>query len=320
MPFLVPGLSTASTPLGYGCSQLMGGITRRESRVLLETAFDAGIRHYDTAPSYGYGQAESVLGEAFRSKRDQITITTKFGIRPPSAKSLLTIARRIALPAIKCVPSLKSRLSRAAGSLKGRSRFSPDELRGSIEASLAAMGTDYLDILLLHEAVVADLGDELFAELERQVEAGKIRTFGVGSEAVATASIYRAQPRFCPIVQFEWSALSSGKPAYPGSFVITHRGLSTSFVRLRAWLAANPEIARVWSQELGVDVANAMVLSCLMLAAARSANPGGITLFSSRTPQNIRANARLMQDGSALRAGDAFAVLVARHAAAVSAS
>jgi len=316
MQIIVPELNTASTRLGYGCSQLMGGITRRESIALLETAYDSGIRHFDTAPSYGYGQAEGVLGEAFRSRRDQVTIATKFGIRPPRNQNLTGIARRIILPVIRRLPSVKSRLSRAAGGLVGPARFSPDELRTSIDASRAALRTDYIDILLLHEAVVADLSDELFGELERSVNEGKIRTFGVGSEAVTAAQIYRVERRFCPIMQFEWSVLSHDKPVYAGSFLITHRGLSGNLVRLHSWLGANPLVARSWSKELGLDVASASVLSRLMFAAARAANPDGITLFSSRNAHNIRANAQLMLDNSALRVGAAFAALVARDALA----
>jgi D-threo-aldose 1-dehydrogenase len=317
MQFIVPGLSTASTHLGYGCSQLMGGITRRESIALLQTAFDSGIRHFDTAPSYGYGEAESVLGEALRSTRNQVTITTKFGIRPPRNQSLLGLARRVLLPLANRVPSVKSRLSRAAGGLKGRAGFSPNELRASIEASLVALATGYIDILLLHEAVVGDLNDELFAELERNVTEGKIRSFGIGSEAIAAAQVYRDERRFCPIMQFEWSVLSGRKPTYPGSFLITHRSLSENFVRLRAWLGANPAIARAWSKALDVDVTNATVLSRLMLAAARDANPNGITLFSSRNTRNIGANTRLMLDNSELTTAAALAALVARDAASL---
>jgi hypothetical protein len=115
-------------------------------------------------------------------------------------------------------------------------------------------------------------------------------------------------------MQFEWSALNLDKPAYAGSFLITHGGLSGNFVRLRAWLRDNPRVAQTWSQQLGLDVASASVLSHLMLAAARNANPGGITLFSSRKPHNIQANGQLVSDNSALRAGAAFAALVARDA------
>ena len=314
MQIIIPGLGTPSTHLGYGCSQLMGGITRRESISVVETAFESGVRHFDTAPSYGYGEAEGVLGEAFAARRDQITITTKYGIRPPRNRSLLGIARRIVLPAVKHVPSVRARLSRAAGGLAGRARFSPDELRSSIQASLKALRTDYIDILLLHEATVTDLSDELLAALEQKVTAGEIRAFGIGSEASSIAPIYFADRRFCPVMQFEWSVLSRQKPSYAGSLVITHGSLLRSFARLRAWLGANPLVARAWSRALGQDVASASVLSRLMLAAARSANPQGITLFSSRRAQNIKANVRLL-DQSGLAEGAAFAALVARDAA-----
>ena len=315
--FTTPGSSTATTHLGFGCSQLMGGITRRESIALLETAFEAGIRHYDTAPSYGYGQAERVLGEALRSRRDQVTITTKFGIQPPRNRTLLSLARRVMLPMVKRIPNVRSRLSRAAAGLKGRARFSPEELRSSIEASLVALGTDYIDILLLHEVVVDDLDDRLFAELERSLHQGKIRSFGIGSEVPAMEQIYRKERRFCGVIQFEWSVLSGARPDYSGSFPVTHRSLAENLVRLRAWLGTNPAAAQRWSQELDLDIADASVLSRLMLAAARHANPAGITLFSSRNPGNIRRNARLIAGNSDLEAGTAFTTLVARDAAAI---
>jgi len=311
-----PGFGSAPR-LGYGCSHLMGGLTRRQSVALLEAAFDAGIRYFDTAPSYGFGQAEGVLGEALRARRDQVAIATKFGLRPPRRQRLVGLARRVALPVIRRVPSVKARLSRAAGGLVGRANFSPDELRASIEASLAALRTDHVDVFLLHEAVAADLSDELFEALERSVAAGKVRRFGIGSEAAAAAEIYRTDRRFCPVLQFEWSVLDGQALDYPASFLITHRSLSQNFSRLCAWLGANPAIARSWSRELDCDVANAGVLSRLMLAAARSANPGGMTLFSSRNPQNIRANARLMEDHIAPRQGAALAALVARDAASL---
>ena len=317
MTLIVPGLSTASTPLGYGCSLLMGRITRRQSIALVEAAFDAGIRHFDTAPSYGLGQAEQVLGEALAARRDRATITTKYGIPPPRNRNLVALARQLALPIVKRLPGVKARLSRAARNLAGRARFSPDELRLSVDASLAALRTDYIDILLLHEATVDDLSDELLAALDQIVKQGKVRTFGIGSEGRAITPIYRSDRRFCPILQFEWSVLSPEAPSYAGSFIITHRSLSANFLQLRAWLSDNPQVAAAWSRELDLDVSDATVLSRLMLAAARHANPHGITLFSSRNAQNIRANARAFVDNTDFRAGAAFVALVARSAPAI---
>jgi hypothetical protein len=258
-----------------------------------------------------------VLGETLRAKRHQITIATKFGISAPRNRRFLALVRRIVMPAVRCVPAIKSRLSRAAGGLKARTRFSPDALRESIDASLVALRTDYIDVFLLHEATVADLSDELFDALEQSVKQGKIRTFGVGSEIAAADLIYRVDRRFCPIMQFEWSVLSGEKPTYSGSFLITHRSLSVNFTQLRAWLSSNPGVAQRWSHELGVDISGGSALSRLMLAAARNANPSGITLFSSRNAGNIRANARLTLDDAALQQAAVFAALVTRDARAI---
>jgi hypothetical protein len=83
-------------------------------------------------------------------------------------------------------------------------------------------------------------------------------------------------------------------------------------VQLRAWLGANPHVARIWSKELDLDVGDAAILSRLMLVAARCANLAGITLFSSRKAQNIMANAELMRDSRFLHVGSAFLTLVCR--------
>ena len=60
-------------------------LNRRQSLALLESAFEAGIRHFDTAPMYGYGEAESCLWEFLSKHPGEMTVTTKFGI--PSRKS-----------------------------------------------------------------------------------------------------------------------------------------------------------------------------------------------------------------------------------------
>lgn len=73
----------ALAKLGFGTSQLMGRVGRKQSLRLMEVAFDAGIRHFDTAPLYGLGAAEAMVGEFARKRRAEITITSKFGDAPP---------------------------------------------------------------------------------------------------------------------------------------------------------------------------------------------------------------------------------------------
>ena len=77
--------------IGFGCSSL-ASLGRKKALLLLESAFDAGVRHFDVARYYGYGEAEGILGALIESRRARITITTKFGIELPRPTSALRIA------------------------------------------------------------------------------------------------------------------------------------------------------------------------------------------------------------------------------------
>ena len=57
-------ISSPDARLGYGTSGLHGGLSKRPSLRLLEAAFDAGVRHFDTAPMYGLGDSEAIGGGA----------------------------------------------------------------------------------------------------------------------------------------------------------------------------------------------------------------------------------------------------------------
>ena len=99
-----------TSQLGFGCSSLMGASGKRASLATLEAAFAAGIRHFDVAPMYGYGEAESCLGEFLKRHPGAATVTTKYGIPPARNQALLGMARRVAGPVVRALPGLKSRL------------------------------------------------------------------------------------------------------------------------------------------------------------------------------------------------------------------
>ena len=84
----VPGITIGVPILGFGCSSLTS-VGQKQALRLLESAFDSGIRHFDTARYYGYGEAEGILGGFLKSYRGQVTVTTKFGIDPPRRTSAL---------------------------------------------------------------------------------------------------------------------------------------------------------------------------------------------------------------------------------------
>jgi aryl-alcohol dehydrogenase-like predicted oxidoreductase len=290
-----------TTPLGYGCSSLMGAIGRAESLAILETAFHAGIRHFDVAPMYGYGQAESVVGEFLVRHPGQVTVTTKYGIPPARRQGLISVARSVARPIVKAVPGLKRGLTSAAAratSAGPRAVFTAAEARESLERSLHELRTDRIDVWLLHDATLADLHDEALLRLmQDSVAAGKVGTFGVGSDRAAIGAIAEARPEYLPVAQFSWSVMDTPVPASK-SFRIHHRALTDNFRLLHQQLLADKARCSRWSGLVGSDLADAAALSALMLKAAMVENRGGIILFSSKRAEHIRNNVEVANDAT----------------------
>ncbi len=289
-----------TTRLGFGCSSLMGATNRRDSLRLLETAFDAGIRHFDVAPMYGYGHAESCLGEFLQHHRGQVTVTTKFGIPPARHSTLLRAGRRIAGPIIKQLPGLKKRLASAANAVaqtNDRPAFTPVEAKASLDRSLAALRTDHIDLWLLHEATASELRDDsLLRFLEAEVEKGSIGSFGVGSSSDSIPALLAERPAYCRTLQYEWSVLDSPIPDAPHPFRIHHRALTDNFRSLHAALISNKPLCQRWSESTNTDLSSAEALSHLMLKASLVMNPSSIILFSSKNPAHIHANVQAAND------------------------
>lgn len=289
-----------TTRLGYGCSSIMGALGRRESLRLLESAYDAGIRHFDVAPMYGYGEAESCLGE-LRARHDDITITTKYGIAPPKRGGMLRTVRRVVGPVLQRVPALKRRLVRTAASIAApaeKSRFSAEEARTSLENSLRTLQTTFIDVWLLHEAKASDLTDDsLLSFLHEVVAQKKIGAFGVGSESAKLPALLRDRPAYCQVVQHDWSVLDPVEQQ-GRAFHIHHRALTDRLHTLHSDLTADRERCRRWSQATGHDLARREQLSALMLKAALVLYPNTILLVSSKNPAHIKENVRVAEDAS----------------------
>src|SRR5712692_3737445 len=88
------------TVLGLGCATLGGSriaVTRAEAEAIVRAAWSAGVRYVDTAPFYGFGQAERAVGDALRGEpRDDWVLSTKVGrlLRPVAAPAASDEARR----------------------------------------------------------------------------------------------------------------------------------------------------------------------------------------------------------------------------------
>ena len=216
----LPGSGRVTTRLGFGGSGLMGGISECESLALLETAYDAGIRHFDVAPSYGHGQAEACLGKFLRGKAEHVTVATKYGILPPPHAGLLELARSVVRPAVGWLPVVRKRVAQVAATLKSKTRFSAEEARESLDHSLRALGRDHIDVWLLHEATVDDLdGSDLLPFLQDAQQRGLIGAFGVGAERERLNELWRRHGNYCPVLQCEWSPLEEERASFPGAFI-----------------------------------------------------------------------------------------------------
>lgn len=123
------------------------------SRRALAVALDRGITFFDTAPAYGDGHSERLIGEAVRGRRDRVVIATKAG-----------------LPGFGAPPD-----------------FSPAALRASLEGSLRRLGTDHVDLLQLHNPSLRDLRvrPEILEALEGFRRAGLARAVGLSLKSPA---------------------------------------------------------------------------------------------------------------------------------------
>jgi aryl-alcohol dehydrogenase-like predicted oxidoreductase len=311
------GTQIVTSALGFGTTGLLALDRERDRIEILERAFDLGIRHYDTAPYYGYGEAEKVLGRFIQSRRGQVTLTTKFGIQPPRVAGLSSMAG-VAKRLTRQLAPIRRFLAGQAGRLVQRGAFRVEDARTSLRASLRALGTDYIDVYLLHEAGPEETAsEELLAFLNEQVRQGTIRSFGIGSEFDRTLGVMAQHPAFARVVQFENNVLRRNLERLPqggGAAVVTHRALSDAFSELAAFWRANPAVVARCSAEAGADCADESVLGGLMLSYAVQANPAGVVLFSSRSRAHLERNVKVIADklfSSEQIAG--FVGFVARH-------
>lgn len=321
IPLADTGRST--TRVGFGASSIMGGMGRTESLRTLEWAYDAGIRHFDVAPMYGFGAAEGCLGEFLARHAGELTIATKFGIPPAANAGLMglarSLARSVARPVLKLVPAMKARAQAAAAALAAAPAvrdLSPAAARLSLENSLRALRVDRIDLFLLHDATAAELRDESLLHFLQQARAqGQIGAFGIGTDPHYVAEIMREAPAYAAVVQTEWSVFDA-EPA-PGNFRISHRSLAHNYRRLLAAVQARADAAQQWSAECNADLLAPDVLATLMMRAALHATRGGIVLFSSKNKDHICHNAQLAAPGAQDAQAAALYRVVQRELAAI---
>lgn len=120
-----------------------------EGRRILEAAYDAGIRHFDTADVYDHFAVERLVGSTFAGRRDELFLTSKGG-------NVWT---------------------------EDGMRWNPSAsyLKQALSDSLERLQTDYLDVYYVHGGTIEDDLDETITFMRRQKQAGVIRQIGLSS-------------------------------------------------------------------------------------------------------------------------------------------
>ena len=280
----------------------MGRVGRAASLLAMHAAWDAGITLYDTARSYGYGEAEAVLGEFLSGKRDRAVVATKFGIEPQRLSPL----KRIAIPSVRAAmhivrPGIRRLRRRESPARQVLGNFTVEGLRKSLECSLRALKTDYVDILFLHEASAQSMRDEqLMRELESLVRAGKVLRTGLYAAANVAAEATANGPEILSAMQFGADPFNPAAAAIAknkGNDVIligNHPfGSERRGARLKAALAAiatneaAPPVLREKLRETGSQA----VLEVLLGIASQGMGNHAL-VFSMMQPDHIKANVR----------------------------
>jgi aryl-alcohol dehydrogenase-like predicted oxidoreductase len=174
------GISVSA--LGFGCWPIGGHLVENggyvgwgevdESEAIraLHHAVDLGVNFFDTANVYG--NSEDILGRAFRGRRQQVVLASKFGkVYDPERRDL------------------------------SRHDASPANMRRSLETSLRRLQTDYIDLFQLH---LGDCPPEEAAvlrdALEDVVRSGIIRGYAWSTDDLERAEIFAAGPH-CLAIQ-----------------------------------------------------------------------------------------------------------------------
>jgi aryl-alcohol dehydrogenase-like predicted oxidoreductase len=193
----------SASVLGFGCAGLLGRAGRRDSLNALAAAWDSGITFYDTARSYGYGESEALLGEFFRTRRDQVVLSTKFGILPSKPAFWKRIALPVARTLLSLAPSSRSVLRKHAANQFTANQFTVEVLEQSVHDSLRKLRTSYIDLLFMHAAPASVLQqDELLAALDKLVLSGKVRAAGISADPDVINLSLRQKPSPLKALQF----------------------------------------------------------------------------------------------------------------------
>jgi len=164
---------------------MWGGTDEAQSIAAIQASLDAGVTLIDTAPAYGLGRSEEIVGKAIAGRRDKAVIATKCGLvwHTQNGKHFF------------------DQDGKPVHRYLGR-----DSIIHEVEQSLRRLGTDYIDLYITHWQDVTTPIEETVRALEELKAAGKIRAIGASNvdrselrQYIQTGSLDAIQERFSMI-------------------------------------------------------------------------------------------------------------------------
>lgn len=164
---------------------MWGGTDERESIAAIQASLDAGVTLIDTAPAYGLGRSEEIVGKALAGRRDKAIIATKCGLVWHTDKGRHFFDQD----------------GKPVHRYLGR-----DAIHHEVEQSLKRLGTDYIDLYITHWQDPTTPIEETMAALEELRQAGKIKAIGASNvgrgeleQYIAIGGLDAIQERFSMI-------------------------------------------------------------------------------------------------------------------------
>ena len=272
---------------------------RRERELrALDRAFDAGVTWFDVAPSYGDAEAETILGEFVRGRRDKVKICTKVGIRPARTPFAMRAAKPILRCAVDAVPMLRRYVTKARPTA-AKLAITAEMISSSVDASLQRLRTDHVDVLALHGAEADEVvRDDILVALERLIKLGKAKTISIASSLGFFGLLGVAHSEVYGIVQvannpFEPLLAESAErlPIRRRITFVTHSvyGAFGALHRLRERIKSNTAIMQMLRAE-GYSGNSEAVAAAFLADYALATNRTGITLFSMFKNEHLNFN------------------------------
>ena len=219
-------------------------------------ALDYGVKWIDTAPAYGNGRSEELLGDALSGKRQSVFLATKCGLVWDEPGSMEHI-RRDGLVVYR--------------------NLRPDSIRRQLETSLKRLKTDYIDLYITHHQNPNDCLEDTISCLEELKKEGKILSYGLSNGSVEIVNNYLkyGNPE---CVQEKWSALDRKKQdvldltANKGiifqAYSPLERGLLAGKVSSDAEVVGTAKKRDIWYRPENIDVINSSIGTLVDMASS----------------------------------------------------